>query len=99
MHLLARCQNGVPDVGISPPKKARIVAQVDGATSLMAAVEAGQGIAFGPPTYAMMAGKRAKYLPISPPAPPIVLGVIMRAGAHAPLLEAFLQALRLAAKG
>ena len=73
---------------------ARIVAHVDGATSLMAAVEAGQGIAFGPPTYAMMAGKRAKYLAIKPPAPPIVVGAILRAGKASPLLQAFLQALR-----
>lgn len=75
-------------------RKPRIVAYADGATSLMAAVQAGQGVAFGPPTYAEAAGKRATYLPILPEVQPIVLGAILRSGKRSALEEGFLESLR-----
>ena len=79
-------------------RRPRIVASADGATSLMAAVESGQGIAFGPPAYAIIAGKRAKFVPIKPAAPPIKLGALTRTGRSTPLMQAFLKVLRLSAK-
>ena len=78
--------------------KPRIVTSVDGAASLMAAVQAGQGVAFGPPAYAVVAGSRAKFVPLQPAAPPIELGAIVRRGRSSPELKGFLQALRTASK-
>lgn len=79
-------------------RKPRIIAHADGAASLMAAVQAGHGVAFGPPAYAIVAGRRAKFVTIRPAAPPILLGAITRAGKSTPLVQAFLEALRLAAE-
>lgn len=76
----------------------RIVAHVDGAASLLAAVEAGQGIAFVPPAYSLSAGRRIKFVPIKPSAPPVVVGALLRRGHAPPPVEAFLSSLRLAAK-
>lgn len=103
--LIAFVREGYPDYHLwlsrvirATERKARIVAQVDGATSLMAAVQAGQGIAFAPPPFAESAGKRAKYVPIKPDAPPIVLGVVRRAGRNSSVELAFLEALRSSAR-
>ena len=79
-------------------RKPRIVVSADGASSLLTAVESGHGVAFGPPAYAIIAGRRAKYVAIKPAAPPIMLGAMMRDGKPAPVLAAFLDSLRLAAK-
>ncbi|MBL9172993.1 MAG: LysR family transcriptional regulator [Verrucomicrobiales bacterium] len=77
-------------------RPAHIVSWVDGATSLMAAVEAGQGIAFGPPVYAVVAGRRAKYLPIVPGVPPVRLGCVLRTGRASPEVTSFVESLRAA---
>ena len=79
-------------------RKPRIVVSADGASSLLTAVESGHGVAFGPPAYAIIAGRRAKYVAIKPAAPSIMLGAMMRDGKPAPVLAAFLDSLRLAAK-
>ena len=80
-------------------RSARIVSWADGSTSLMAAVEAGQGIAFGPPAYAVVAGRRAKYLPIIPAVPPVRLGCVLRLGRISPEVTAFVDSLRAACAG
>lgn len=80
-------------------RRPRVVASVDGASSLLTAVESGLGVAFGPPAYAVIAGKRARFIPILPEAPPIQLGVVVRRGQTSPIVEAFLDAVRTAAGG
>ena len=65
----------------------------------IAAVEAGQGIAFGPPAYAVVAGKRAKYLPIVPPVPPVRLGCVLCTGRVSAEVVAFVESLRAACAG
>jgi DNA-binding transcriptional LysR family regulator len=48
----------------------------DSVTSLIAAVEAGRGIAIAPSSLGCLAGPRLKLLPIRPSLPPIVTGVM-----------------------
>jgi DNA-binding transcriptional LysR family regulator len=48
----------------------------DSVTSLMAAVEAGKGIAIAPSSLRCLAGPRLRLLPIQPSLPPIVVGVM-----------------------
>ena len=48
----------------------------DSVTSLIAAVEAGRGIAIAPSSLRCMAGPRLKLLPIQPQLPPVVVGVM-----------------------
>jgi DNA-binding transcriptional LysR family regulator len=80
------------------PGKTRIAAQVDGSPSLFAAVQAGHGIAFGPPQFVTVAGGRVRYIRIHPAAPPLRLGVAYRPGPRSPRVETFLEAVRVAAK-
>lgn len=78
--------------------RVRIAAEVDGAPSLVAAVEASQGIGFTPPTVAASAGRRVRFRPINPPVPSIEIGVVSRRSPHAAGVQAFLEALRVAAR-
>ena len=48
----------------------------DSVTSLIAAAEAGRGIAIAPSSLRCLAGPRLKLLPIQPTLPPIVMGVM-----------------------
>jgi DNA-binding transcriptional LysR family regulator len=77
----------------------RIAAYVDGAPSLVAAVEASQGVAFTPPTIAAAAGRRVRFLRLDPPTIPIEIGIVTRRGPLAPGSDAFIAALRSAARG
>ncbi len=73
-------------------QKPRLVTAVDGAISLIAAVEAGQGIGFAPSTFATVAGRRVRFVPLSP-APPLVVGYIMREAHRNEILETFINIL------
>jgi LysR family transcriptional regulator, benzoate and cis,cis-muconate-responsive activator of ben and cat genes len=53
-----------------------IAEEHDSVTSLIAAVEAGRGIAIAPSSLRCLAGPRLKLLPIRPNLPPIVIGVM-----------------------
>jgi DNA-binding transcriptional LysR family regulator len=68
----------------------------DSVTSLIAAVEAGRGIAVAPSSLRCLAGPRLKLLPIRPKLPPLVMGVM-----HVPPLsqpgEQFVAAVKRAA--
>lgn len=104
--IIAFARKGYPDYHLwlrrllrHARRPARLVGWADGATSLMAAVEAGQGIAFGPPAYAVVAGKRAKYLPIVPAVPPVRLGCVLRTGRVSAEVVAFVESLRAACAG
>ena len=74
-------------------RKPRLVTAVDGAISLIAAVEAGQGIGFAPSTFAAVAGRRVRLVPLSP-APPLVVGYIMREAHRNEILETFINILQ-----
>jgi DNA-binding transcriptional LysR family regulator len=52
------------------------VEEYDSATGLVAAVEAGRGIALVSTSMKCLTGPRVKLLPISPPLPPLVLGAL-----------------------
>jgi DNA-binding transcriptional LysR family regulator len=52
----------------------RIAAEHDSATSLVAAIEAGCGVALVPQSLACSTGQRLKLIPLSPAAPPLVIG-------------------------
>jgi DNA-binding transcriptional LysR family regulator len=52
--------------------------ECDSATSLIAAVEAGRGIALVPSSLRCLAGPRLKLLPVTPAPPPVILGALSR---------------------
>ncbi|MDB6149844.1 MAG: Transcriptional regulator, LysR family [Chthoniobacter sp.] len=58
----------------------RIAEEHDSVTSLIAAVEAGRGIALVPGSMTCLVGPRLKILPLTPAPPPIIVGAITRQG-------------------
>jgi DNA-binding transcriptional LysR family regulator len=74
--------------------KPQIAEEHDSATSLIAAVEAGRGIAIVPQCFACLAGARLKVRPLTPAPPALVVGAICRDGKPTPVAEAFLNAAR-----
>ena len=54
--------------------KPRIVEEHDSVTSLIAAVEAGNGVALAPESLACISGPRLKLVPFSPPVDPLIVG-------------------------
>ena len=68
--------------------------QVDGAPSLVAAVEAGQGIAFGPPTFTKIGAGRVKFVPLEVGTPSIEVGYAVRPGVNSEALGQFIKALK-----
>jgi DNA-binding transcriptional LysR family regulator len=60
-----------------PPVKSkpRIAEEHDSVSSLIAAVEAGNGVAIAPQSLACTAGPRLKLIPFSPALAPLVIGV------------------------
>jgi LysR family transcriptional regulator, benzoate and cis,cis-muconate-responsive activator of ben and cat genes len=51
-----------------------IAVECDGATSLLAAVESGRGVAIVPEVFRSLAGSRVKLRPIEPTPPPMIVG-------------------------
>jgi len=78
--------------------KPRVRATADGSASLVAAVVARQGIAFGPPSFETSFGRRIKYVRLSTPVPRLEVGILRRKEKASPLLSSFLHALEAAAK-
>ena len=66
----------------------------DSATSLIAAVEAGRGVALVSQRLDCLAGPRLKIRPIHPAPPPLVIGVAHRKQANSMAAEKFLIALK-----
>jgi DNA-binding transcriptional LysR family regulator len=56
--------------------KPQIAEEHDSATSLIAAVEAGRGVAIVPQCFACLAGPRLKVRPLTPAPPPLVVGAV-----------------------
>jgi LysR family transcriptional regulator, benzoate and cis,cis-muconate-responsive activator of ben and cat genes len=74
-----------------PPQ---IAEEHEGSTSLIAAVEAGRGVALVQEGFQCLAGPRLKVRPLSPAPSPIVLGVAWRKGAQSAAVDNFVAAAR-----
>jgi DNA-binding transcriptional LysR family regulator len=75
-------------------RPARIAEEHDSATSLIAAVEAGRGVALVQEAFKCFAGPRLKLLPLVPPPPPIVVGAAWRKETNSPATDSFIAAAR-----
>lgn len=74
-----------------PPQ---IAEEHDSSTSLIAAVEAGRGIALVQQGFECLSGPRLKVKPLSPAPPPIVVGVACRKGEGSTLAAKFVAAVK-----
>ena len=72
--------------------KPRIAEEHDSATSLIAAVEAGRGVAIVPQRMDSLAGSRLKIRPLTPAPPPCVVGIAYRKEAHSAATDNFITA-------
>jgi LysR family transcriptional regulator, benzoate and cis,cis-muconate-responsive activator of ben and cat genes len=71
--------------------KLRLAEEHDSAASLIAAVEAGAGVAITSRSLGCTAGSRLKLIPLSPPAVPLVIGAAWCNGKLNPIADRFLQ--------
>ena len=84
----------------APLKKApQIAEEYDSATSLIAAVEAGRGVALVPKAFECLSGPRLKIRPISPAPPPFIVGVARRKKLNSAQTEKFIAAAKLSRAG
>lgn len=74
--------------------KPQIAEEHDSATSLIAAVEAGRGVAIVPQCFACLAGARLKVRPLTPAPPALVVGAVSRGNGLSALAAAFVAATR-----
>ena len=68
------------------------VEEHDSATSLMAAVEAGRGVALVSQSFDCLAGPRLKIRPLQPAPPPLVVGIAHRKDDNSPTTAHFVAA-------
>jgi DNA-binding transcriptional LysR family regulator len=73
-------------------RRPHIAEEHDSVTSIIAAVEAGRGVALVPSCIACMAGPRLKILPFAPAAAPIIVGAIRREGTVSAAVQKFIAA-------
>lgn len=66
----------------------------DGASSLLAAIESGNGVAILPESFTCTAGNRVKLIPIKPPGEPIIIGAAWVEGKLTPAGEMLLRMAR-----
>jgi LysR family transcriptional regulator, benzoate and cis,cis-muconate-responsive activator of ben and cat genes len=69
-----------------------IAEEHDSVTSLIAAVEAGHGIALVPSCMACLAGPRLKILPLNPPTDPVIVGAVCREQGASVAAKKFIEA-------
>ena len=69
-----------------------ITEEHDSVTSLIAAVEAGRGLALVPSCMSCMVGPRLKILPLTPASTPVVVGVVTREGINSTAVQKFIAA-------
>jgi LysR family transcriptional regulator, benzoate and cis,cis-muconate-responsive activator of ben and cat genes len=74
--------------------KPRIAEEHDSVSSLIAAVEAGNGVAIAPQSLGCTAGPRLKLIPFSPALPPLVVGAAWIKNGLTPAAEGFLMCAR-----
>lgn len=72
----------------------RIAGEHDGASSLISAVEAGNGVAVVPASLSCVTGLRLKLLPLTPAPAPLMIGVISQSNGLSSVVEHFLQGAR-----
>ena len=77
--------------------KLRLVEAHDSATSLIAAVESGRGVAMVPSCMACLAGDRLKLVPLKPEPAPLIVGTLTLATALTTAQDKFITAARQAA--
>jgi len=70
----------------------QIAEEHDSSTSLIASVEAGRGVALVQQNFDCLSGPRLKIRPLTPPPPPVVVGVAYRKDEHSPVMEKFVAA-------
>ncbi len=75
-------------------RKPRIVGEHDGVSSIIAAVQAGRGIALVPSCVASMVGSRLKLLPVKPVLPAVPVVAIWRRESETELVKYFIAAAR-----
>jgi DNA-binding transcriptional LysR family regulator len=71
--------------------KPRIVEEHDSAAGLIAAIEAGSGVAVAPKSFACTAGPRLKLVPLTPEPEPLVIGAVWLKEGLTPTAERFLK--------
>lgn len=71
--------------------KPRIAEEHDSATSLIAAIEAGSGVAVAPQSMACSAGPRLKLIPLTPEPDPLVVGAVWSNAGLTVIAEQFLK--------
>jgi DNA-binding transcriptional LysR family regulator len=76
-----------------PTLRPDIAEEHESATSLIAAVEAGRGVALVPQSFACFAGERLKLKPLSPAPSPFIVGLVWRKGTLTLPCQQFIQAL------
>jgi len=79
----------------APKRAPHIAEEYDSATSLIAAVEAGRGVALVPKAFECLSGPRLKVRPISPAPPPFIVGVARRKKLNSAQAEKFIAAIKL----
>jgi len=80
-------------------RRLQISEECDGGMSMIAAIEAGRGVAVTISAMAAAAGRRLRFVPLSPAPPPAVLGAAWRVDERNPAVAAFVATLRKAAGG
>lgn len=81
------------------PRPPQIVEEHDSVTSLIAAVEAGRGVALVAESLSLLAGPRLKLRPLQPAPPPLVIALAHRQDNHSTAKQNFLAAARRAKAG
>jgi len=76
----------------STGREPHFVEEHDSVTSLIAAVEAGRGIAVVPSCMACLAGPRLKIIPLKPAIDPVVVGALCRKTGASPIAQKFVDA-------
>ncbi|HEY2328747.1 MAG TPA: LysR substrate-binding domain-containing protein [Verrucomicrobiae bacterium] len=74
--------------------KPNVVEEHEGGTGIVAAVEAGRGVALVPSSLACMVGARLKLLPLKPALPPIPVGAVWLKENDSELVKTFIAAAR-----
>ena len=75
-------------------RKPRIAGEHDSVSSLIAAVESGNGLALVPECLACMVGERLKLIPLSESLPPISVGAVWRESDKSGLAKNFIAAIK-----
>jgi len=75
-------------------RKPNVAEEHEGGTGIIAAVEAGRGIALVPSSLACIVGTRVKLIPLNPALPPISVGAVWRTETEEGLVEKFIACTR-----